>query len=91
MAKAKKKVIVVKPIPYFYIKALTDEPFFQPFRQILYHPHLSKLAKLVAFVFMDHPFKANQNYSIFARKLGISNASMSKTRKELAKFRVFVD
>ena len=45
---------------------------------------------MLAFVMLDHPEKLDQNFSIFARKMGITNASMSKARRELQLSKVII-
>ena len=77
-------------IRHSYIKRYCRWEFISTFRAILYHKHLSKMSKMLAFVMLDHPEKLDQNFSIFARKMGITNASMSKARRELQLSKVII-
>lgn len=78
-------------IRHAYIKTAGKVEFRETFRAILYHKELSKLAKLLALVLIDSPKKLNPNFSVYARKMDITPATMSKIRGELRRFRVLVD
>ena len=77
-------------VRHTYIKTFCEDPFIKTYRAILYHPELPKLSKLLAFVMLDKPERLDQNFSIFARKMKITNASLSKARRSLQTHGIFV-
>lgn len=72
------------------IKTYCKEEWIKTYRTILYSRQLSNNAKMLAFVLLDSPVKKKPNFSVYARKMGISNPTLSKARRELQKENVFI-
>jgi len=77
-------------VDFTAIKAYCKPEWIKSFRAILYSKELSKNAKLLAFVMLDSPLKKDPNFSVYARKMGITNPTLSKARKELQRAKIFI-
>jgi len=72
------------------IKAYCRPEWVKTYRAVLYSKELSNTAKMLAFVMLDSPMKKDPNFSVYARKMGITNPTLSKARRELQKAKVFI-
>lgn len=72
------------------IKAYCKPEWIKTYRAILYSRELSNNAKMLAFVMLDSPLKKDPNFSVYARKMGITAPTLSKARRELQKAKVFI-